>query len=124
MLLEFVRPSHNSIVGTYNPYCIRLLTRLPHGLNHLNEYKFEHGFNDTTNLIGTCGGDIESINHFFLQCPEYCEARETLFDNIQSINKMLLSIKKSSLTNLLFYGDPKCISIVNAFILNSTVEFI
>ena len=68
-----------------------LLTRLRLGLSHLNADKFKHGFNDTINLICINEGDIESINHFFLHCPEYCEARQTLFDNIQSIDKMLLS---------------------------------
>ena len=45
------------------------------------------------------GGDTESIDNFFLHCPEYCEGRQTLFDNIQSIDKMLLSQNESSLTH-------------------------
>ena len=44
------------------------------------------------------GGDTESIDNFFLHCPEYCEGRQTLFDNIQSIDKMLLSQNEPSLT--------------------------
>ena len=97
--MEFIRPSPNSIFDIYNPYGIKLLTRLRLGLSHLNEHKFKHGFNDTTNPICICGGDIESINYFFLHCPEYCEARQTLFDNIQSIDKMLLNLNESSLTH-------------------------
>ena len=97
--MEFIRPSPNSIFYIYNPYGIKLLTRLRLGLSHLNEHKFKHGFNDTTNPICICGGDIESINYFFLHCPEYCEARQTLFDNIQGIDKMLLSQNESSLTH-------------------------
>ena len=123
-LLELIRPSPNNIFDIYNPYGIKLLTRLRLGLSHLNEHKFKHGFNDTTNPICVCGGGIESINHFFLHFLEYCEARQTLFDNIQSIDKMLLSQNESSLTHLLLYGDPKRTSSVNAFILNSTSEFI
>ena len=38
-------------------------------LSHLNEHKFKHGFNETINRICICGGDIESIDHFFLHCP-------------------------------------------------------
>ena len=123
-ILEFIRPSPNSIFDIYNPYGIKLLTRLRLGLSHLNEHKFKHGFNDTISFICIWGGDIESINHFFLHCPEYCEARPALFDNIQSIDKMLLSQNESSLTHLLLYGDPKRNSNVNAFILNSAIEFI
>ena len=120
--MEFIRPSPNSSFDIYNPYGITLLTRLRLGLSHLNEHKYEHGFNDTINHICICGGDIESMNHFFLHCPEYCEERRTLFDNIQSIDKMLLSQNKSSLTQLLLYGDPKRNSNVNAFILNTVIK--
>ena len=122
--MEFIGPSPKSIFDIYNPYGIKLLTRLHPGLSHLNERKFKHGFYDTINLICICGGDTESINHFFLHCPEYCEARQTLLDNIQSIDKMLLSQNVSSLTHLLLYGDPKRNSSVNAFILNLAIEFI
>ena len=71
-----------------------------------------------------CEGNIDLINHFFLHCPEYYEARQTLFDNIQSIDKMLLSKNEPSLTHLLLYGDPKCNSNVNAFIPNSAIKFL
>ena len=122
--MEFIRPSPNSIFDIYNPYGIKLLTRLRLGLSHLNEHKFKHGFNDTTNPICICEGDIESINSFFLQCPEHCEGRQTLFDNIQSIDKILLSQNESSLTHLLLYDNLKRNSNVNAFIFNLTIKFI
>ena len=122
--MEFTIPSPNSIFDIYNPYGIKLLTRLRLRLSQLNERKFKHGFNDTINPICICGGDIESINHFLMHCPEYCEARQTLLDNIQSIDKMLLSQNESLLTHLLLYGDPERNSNVNAFIFNSAIEFI
>ena len=122
--MEFIRRLFNNIFDIYHPYGINLLTRFRLGLIHLNEHKSKHGFNDTINPICICRGDIEFINHFFLHCPDYCEERKTLFDNIQSIEKMLLNQSESSLTYLLFYGDPKRNSYVNAFILNSAIEFI
>ena len=70
------------------------------------------------------GGDTESIDNFFLHCPEYCEGRQTLFDNIQSIDKMLLSQNESSLTHLLLYDNLKRNSNVDAFIFNSAIKFI
>ena len=97
---------------------------MPLGLSHFNEHKFKRGFNDIINPICTCGGDIESINHLFFHCSEYCEARKTFLDNIQSIDKMLWSQNDSSLTRLLLYGDPKHNFNVNAFILNSANELI
>ena len=85
------------------------------GLNHLNEHKFKHGFNDTINPICIDGGDIESINNFLLHCPDHCEAKQTLFDNIQSIDKTLLSQSESSSIHLLLYSDPKHNSNANVF---------
>ena len=43
-LLKFTRPPPNSIFDIYNPYGIKLLTRLRLGLSHLHEYEFKHGF--------------------------------------------------------------------------------
>ena len=122
--MEFVRPLPNSIFDIYNPYGLKLLNRLRLGLSHLNKHKFKHVFNNTINLICICGGDTESINHFFLHCLEYCDVRQNLFDNIQSIDEMLLSQNESSLTYLLLYHDPKGNSYVNAFIFNSAIIFI
>ena len=85
-LLEFTRPSPNSIFDIHDPHGIKLLVRLRLRLGHLNEHKLKHGFNGTINYICICGGDIELINHFLLHCPEYCEGRQILFDNIHSID--------------------------------------
>ena len=54
---------------------MKILTRLRLSLGHLNEHKFKHRLNKTINSTCICGGDIKSINHFFLHYPEYCEAR-------------------------------------------------
>ena len=85
--MEFTRPSPNGIFNICNPYGIKLLTRLLLGSSILNEHKFKHGFNDIINPICFCGGDVESINHLFLHCLEYCEAKQTLFGNIRNIDK-------------------------------------
>lgn len=65
-----------------------------------------HGFsihlNDTINSICIVGSEIESTNNCFLRCLDFSEARQSLFGDIQSINKILLSQNKSSLTRLLF----------------------
>ena len=81
-------------------YGIKLLIKLCLGFSHLNEHKFKHGFNDTINPICIFGGYIESINYFFLYFPENCEATQKLFDNIQSIDKKLLSQNESFIISL------------------------
>ena len=80
--------------------------------------------NISLSMVLICRIDTESINHFFLHCPEYYEARQTILENIQSIDKMLLSQSESWLTHLLLYRDPKSNSDANAFILNWAIEFI
>ena len=80
-------------------YGIKLLIKLCLGFSHLNEHKFKHGFNDTINPICIFGGYIESINHFFLHSTE-CKARQALFDNIESIDKKLLSQNESFIISL------------------------
>ena len=49
-LLEFIRPSPNSIFDIYSP----------HGI------KFKQGFNDTINSIRICGGNTKSKNDFWI----------------------------------------------------------
>ena len=80
--------------------------------------------NISLSMVLICRIDTESINHFFLHCPEYYEARQTILENIQNIDKMLLSQSESWLTHLLLYSDPKSNSDANAFILNWAIEFI
>ena len=65
------------------------------------------------NLICICGGDIESTNHFFFHTPEFIEKKQALFDNNQTIDKMLLSQNKSKLTHSFLYRDPTRKSDVN-----------
>ena len=68
-LSEFIRPSPISIFDIYNPYGIKLLIRLRLGLCQLSGHKFKHGFNDTTNPIYICGGDVETDKSFLFPLP-------------------------------------------------------
>ena len=60
-ILNFIRPSPNSIFDICNPKGIKLITRLRLGLSHLREHKFKHSFQDTLNPLCKCGQDMESI---------------------------------------------------------------
>ena len=70
-LLEYIRPSGNSVFNCHNPKGIKLLTRLRLGLSHLREHKFKHGFLDSLNPICSCGQNIEASTHFLLHCSNY-----------------------------------------------------
>ena len=56
---EKVRRAMRTAVASY-------LLRL--GLSHLWGHKFKHNFSDCLDETCTCGRDIESANHFLLQC--------------------------------------------------------
>ena len=68
-ILKFIRPSPNKIFQCLNPKGIKLVTRLRFGLSHLQEHKFKHIFQDTLNPLCSCGLDIETTSHHFLDCP-------------------------------------------------------
>ena len=54
-ILKFIWPSPNSVYNCHNPRGIYLITRLRFGLSHLREHKFKHGFQDSLNLLCSCG---------------------------------------------------------------------
>ena len=62
-ILNFIRPSPNSVFDINNPKGINLITRLRLCLSHLREHKFKHSFQDTLNPLCNCGQDVESITH-------------------------------------------------------------
>ena len=61
MLLNFIRPTGNSIYKIFDLLGIKLLTRLRLGFIHLSEHKFRHNFADSL--------EIESTFHFFSTLP-------------------------------------------------------
>ena len=67
-ILKFIRLGSNKVFNKYNPYGLKLLTRLRPGLSHLRGHKFNHNFSDCLDEICICGKDIESTIHFLLQC--------------------------------------------------------
>ena len=104
-LLNFIRPSANSAFNIHNPLGITLLTRLHLGLNHLNEHKFRHCFQDTLNPLCECSKDIESTMHFFLHCTNFLIPRQTLFHKIRNIDDSILSRSERLLTQTFLYGN-------------------
>ena len=52
-ILQFIRPSSNSVYNCHNPKGIKLMTRLRLDLSHLREHKFKHSFEDSKNSFMT-----------------------------------------------------------------------
>ena len=66
--LRFIRLGPNKVFNIYNPHVLNLLTRLRLGLSHLRGHRFNDIFSDCLDEISMCGKNIESTNHFLLQC--------------------------------------------------------
>ena len=123
-LLNFIRPSVNSILDIHNPLGIKLLTRLRLGHSHLHEHKFRYCFQDTLNPLFECGDDIESTKHVFLHCTNFLITMQTLFQKIRNIDDNILSQSESQLTQTLLYGNQSYHSSINRLIIISTIEYL
>ena len=55
LLLQFVRPSPNSLFNSHIPEGIKYEKRSRLGLSHLREHEFKHSFQDTLNPLCDCG---------------------------------------------------------------------
>ena len=122
--MKIIQPIPNSVFGIFNPLGLRLITRLWLGLSHLNEHRFKHNFNDCINPLCTCSLDLESTVHYFLRCNYYNSARISLLNDLNSVDKILLSLSGLSLVNILLFGGPQFNKSQNAYILNSSIKYI
>ena len=104
-LLTFIRPSEKSIYNIYGPQGSKLLNRLRLGFSHLHEHKFRHNFADTVNPLCPCALETESTEYFFLRCQNYVSLRTALMKELTSINCEIVSLRPSSLLEVVLYGD-------------------
>ena len=122
-LLNFIPPCANGIFNIQDPYEIKLLTRLRLGLNHLSLAITRHCFEDTLNPLCDCGNDTETTAHFFLHCSSFHNPRQTLLNNIRTINQKILSHGENQLIQTFLYSNPNYNLTVNRLILNATIEY-
>ena len=102
----------------------RVLTKLRLGLSHLREHKFKHSFEDTLNLLGSCGKEVETTFRFLLSCHNYSDEKLTLLSKIRNINPNILENTNSQITQLFLYGDKNFTASTNFVILSSAIEYI
>ena len=121
-ILNFIRPSPNSVFDICNPKGIKLITRLRLGQCHLREHKFKHSFQDTLNLLCNCGQDTESTTHFFLRCPFFINERRTLLSTIRNLDSILLDFTNYDLTKTLLFGNTTQTSRNNFKIINARMD--
>ena len=123
-ILKFIRPTSSSIFGFHNPIGVKPLTRLRLGLNHLRERIFKHSFQDTFNLLCSCGKEAETTFNFLLSCPNYFDKRLTHLRKIRIIIPNISEIPNSQITLYFLYRDTNVTAPTNCINLNSTTEYI
>ena len=103
---------HNFFKNTFFPSAIielnykgtKIMTRLRLGLAYLSEHKFNLNFQNCINPLCSCGMDIESASHFFLQCSLFDDKRITLLRTLNKIVCKLIETNESSLIETLLFG--------------------
>ena len=123
-ILNFIRPSPNSLFNCHNPKGIKFITGRRLGLSHLREHKFKHRFQDSLNLFCSCGLDNESTAHFLLHCPTYIIERRTLLCTLVNIDNNLLDLCEPVLIRTLLFGSNSFDTNANTNVLNATIEYI
>ena len=77
-LLKIGRPIQHTIYSIKNPVGLKLLTCQRLGLSHLNEYRFNHNFQNCINPLYSCSLETQPTFHFLLHWHHYTNIRVTL----------------------------------------------
>ena len=123
-ILKFIRLGPNKVFNIYNPYGLKLLTRLRLGLSHLRGHKSNHNFSDCIDKICMCGKDIESTSHFLLQCSLFLNERQVLVNKIRDIDSSFIDQNENSLCYTLLIGKENMNDSENTHVLKETIEHI
>ena len=123
-LLNFIRPSRNTVFNYHNPKGVKLLTRLRLDLSHLRERKFKYSFQGSINPTCSCDNNIETSAYFLLHCPNFSNERSTFLNIIESIDRDILTRSDSQVTETLPDGGSNFNNITNALILNATIDLL
>ena len=71
------------------------------GLSHLNEYTFNHNFQNCISLLFTCSLEVKSTVYFFLHCDHYHNIRAKFLNSLEIIDTNLLKLSEEQLTKVL-----------------------
>ena len=71
-----------------------------------------------------CGKDIESTNHFLLQCSLFLNERQVLMNKIRDIDSSLIDQNESSVCYALLFGKENMNDSESTHIVKATIEYI
>ena len=101
-ILNFVRPTENSVFEVHSIKGAKLLTRLRLDFSHLNEHKFRNNFNDTINSMCSCGKEPETTLHYPLHCDLYSIYGLELLNDVCALNGSLKNCSEEKLLKVYF----------------------
>ena len=123
-ILNYIRPSPNSIFNCHNPKALKFIKRLHLGLSHLRYNKFKHNFQDSLNPLCNCGLNTESTSHYLLHCPLFVDERKTFLSNIKSINHKFREQNGLTLTQTFLFSDLTSGVETNTLILIARTQYV
>ena len=124
-ILALVRPPPKSIFDIHDPVRIKWLYQLRVGLSPLYEHKMKHNFSDTISDKCDVCKHTENLEHFFLHCTRYTEARRTLLNFVLTINDVNFEqLQSREQIKMLLYGDVTLCASINKLILQATLDFL
>ena len=114
-----------SIFSVYDSLSVKLLTSLRLQFSHLNEHKFRHSFGDTINAMYACRSEVETTEHFLLQCHLHPPHRLELFENLEKVDWSFSNLNIKDKVSFLLYGSQSATSkSSNHGILKFVINFI
>ena len=117
--LKFIRLGSDKLHNLHNPSELKLLIRLRLELSHLRADKVGHNFSDCLDELCICQTNIETKNHFLLQCPLYLSERQTLTEKIRGLDQNV-----NCLCYILLFGSDKLGGFKSFCIFSATIKYI
>ena len=76
------------------------------------------------NPVCCCGKDTETTAHYLLYCPIFADERFFFFNNIRSIDEVIVGGSDPRISETLLFGISSFNDAKNASILNTTIDYI
>ena len=117
------RPAKKSFFGVMDRHGLKLLTCLRVEHSDLREHRFNKKFN-CPDPICRCGLDIESNEHYLLQCPLFTGPRCPMLKSIMDVLTKNVVHSDKHLCQFLLYGKNNLTHLENTNILNATIKYL
>ena len=120
-LLSFICPIQSGVYNIFDTIGLKFLTRLC--LDFINEHRFRHNFQDCLNPLCSCSLHTEDTIHYLLHCNHFSQHCIDLINSVKYIFEGFDSLSDIAKKVLLLYGDPRCDTNKNKFILEATLFY-